>query len=59
MIETVLPTAQARAAAAAGIPWGRLGEPDEIARGALFLASQESASMTGAELVIDGGMVAR
>ncbi len=59
MIEAVLPTPHARAAAAAGIPWGRLGDPDEIARGALFLASQDSAGMTGAELVIDGGMVAR
>jgi NAD(P)-dependent dehydrogenase (short-subunit alcohol dehydrogenase family) len=36
-------------------PIGRLGQPDEIANGALFLASEESSFMTGADLVIDGG----
>jgi NAD(P)-dependent dehydrogenase (short-subunit alcohol dehydrogenase family) len=35
---------------------GRLGLPEEIANGALFLASDESCFMTGAELCIDGGM---
>jgi len=38
------------------VPMGRLGHPDEIANGALFLASDESSFMTGAELCIDGGM---
>jgi NAD(P)-dependent dehydrogenase (short-subunit alcohol dehydrogenase family) len=38
------------------VPMGRLGLPDEIANGALFLASDESSFMTGAELCIDGGM---
>jgi NAD(P)-dependent dehydrogenase (short-subunit alcohol dehydrogenase family) len=38
------------------VPMGRLGLPEEIASGALFLASDESSFMTGAELCIDGGM---
>jgi NAD(P)-dependent dehydrogenase (short-subunit alcohol dehydrogenase family) len=37
---------------------GRLGHPDEIAAGAAFLASDESAFMTGADLLIDGGYTA-
>ena len=37
------------------VPMGRIGDPLEIAHGALFLASDESSFMTGAELVIDGG----
>lgn len=37
---------------------GRLGAPDEIAAGALFLASDESGFMTGADLLIDGGYTA-
>jgi NAD(P)-dependent dehydrogenase (short-subunit alcohol dehydrogenase family) len=37
---------------------GRLGTPDEIAAGAVFLASDESAFMTGADLLIDGGYTA-
>ena len=39
-------------------PMGRRGTPMEIAYGALFLASDESSFMTGAELVIDGGFTA-
>ncbi|MDZ7740966.1 MAG: SDR family oxidoreductase [Bacteroidota bacterium] len=36
-------------------PIGHVGEPDDIAQGILFLASDESKFMTGSELVIDGG----
>jgi len=41
-----------------GIPLGRIGHPRDIAFAALFLASDESAFMTGAELVVDGGFIA-
>jgi NAD(P)-dependent dehydrogenase (short-subunit alcohol dehydrogenase family) len=40
------------------IPMGRLGHADELAKGALFLASDESSFMTGASLIIDGGITA-
>jgi len=43
----------------ANIPMGRMGEPLDIANGVLFLASEESRYMTGSELVIDGGYIAR
>lgn len=36
------------------IPMGRFGEAEEIAKAALFLASDDSSFMTGAELLIDG-----
>ncbi len=43
----------------ARIPLGRLGNADDIANGILYLASDESSFVTGAELVIDGGTTAQ
>lgn len=41
------------AIAAAAVPGGKLGQPEDIARGVLFLASDESSYVNGSELVID------
>lgn len=54
-----LPQAQVeeiKAGFAAGVPLGRIGQPEEIASAALFLASNESSFVTGIELTVDGGM---
>lgn len=40
-------------------PMGRLGRPEEIAAGVAFLASDDASFMTGAELYLDGGYMAR
>src|SRR5271167_4592603 len=37
------------------IPMGRMGEPDEVAKAALYLASDDSSFVTGVELFVDGG----
>ena len=49
----------ARRLALSGHLIGRLGMPDDIAKGIVFLASDDAAFMTGAGLVVDGGLTAQ
>jgi NAD(P)-dependent dehydrogenase (short-subunit alcohol dehydrogenase family) len=46
------------AAEGRGIPLGRVGEPEDIARCALFLASDDASFISGTEIVVDGGALA-
>ncbi len=59
MIADNISTPEGRAESEARVPLRRIGTVMDVAYGALFLASDESSYMTGAELVIDGGVTAR
>jgi 3-oxoacyl-[acyl-carrier protein] reductase len=51
----MLPTPQARAAVAAQIPMGRLGQPEEVVPAVLFFASTAASYVTGSVVTVDGG----
>jgi 3alpha(or 20beta)-hydroxysteroid dehydrogenase/cyclopentanol dehydrogenase len=59
MGDQVWPDATSREAAVARTAIARSGTADDIAYGALYLASDESSFVTGSELVIDGGVTAQ
>jgi len=48
-------TDQQQAEAVASVPLGRIGTPDDLGKAAVFLASDDSAYVTGIELFVDGG----
>lgn len=52
-------TAPARKLMMESVPWGRLGVPLDIAKGIVFLASDDAGYMNGAGLVVDGGFTAQ
>ena len=49
-------TKQFNATVVANVPLARMGNPDEIAKAASFLASDDSSYITGTELSVDGGL---
>ena len=59
MMSEVFKSEEELAGRLAVVPMGRFGTPEDIAYGALYLASDESSFVTGAELVIDGGHTAQ
>lgn len=59
MIKRMLSTKRDRHEAVESTPLGRIGDPREVARAAMFLASEESSYVTGAILPVDGGFLAR
>lgn len=50
---------QVKATASATVPVGRMGQPEEVAHAVTFLVSRDADFITGASLVVDGGLLAR
>lgn len=52
-------TTSARKVVLDSVPWGRMGVPTDIAKGIVFLASDDAGYMNGAGLIVDGGLTAQ
>lgn len=59
MRQSGMPDPAARSMRVTEVPLGRIGTTEDVAYGVLYLASDESSFVTGAELVIDGGVIAQ
>ena len=58
MLDRFTRTSERKAALASGVPLGRVGEPAEIARAIVFMASESASFVTGQILTVDGGKTA-
>ena len=58
MLNRFTGTAERKAALLSGVPLGRIGQPDEIARAIVFLASDAASFVTGQIVTADGGKTA-
>ncbi|MEW6276454.1 MAG: glucose 1-dehydrogenase [Bacillota bacterium] len=56
MNQDLLDSPEKMARVVAGIPWGRIGTPDDVARAVLFLASEDADYITGSVIYVDGGL---
>lgn len=59
MTKDMLADEKTKAGLLSGIPYGRIGQPEDIANAVAFLASDESSYITGHTLVVDGGWIAQ